>query len=228
MDLPQLELALRRALDDVMRDQYRALARILGETAEQVARSMQVDSAQVSEQFDRDHRIEWLIDVHRAPPIDRRNPRALALRSAMTKAALEVRRKERHKRDPLYAHLEQKYRRLAVAANGMWIVRSVVGRDGVDSPGSARGDRNLVAVTPSALPPLPRLAAARYVSRSDAEHAAFMRDCITGAGGPLAHRQIVRLFLDAHGAARPYLHRDQSFDDHANELSGEPDTRETP
>jgi hypothetical protein len=228
MDLPQLELALHRALDEVMRDQHRALARLLGETAEKVARAMQVDSAQVYDQFERDHRIEWLIDVHRAPPIDRRNPRALALRSAMTKAALEVRRKERHKRDPLYAHLEQKYRRLAIAANGMWIVRSVVGRDGVDSPGSARGDRNLVAVAPSALPPLPRLAAARYVSRSDTEHAAFMRDCITAAGGPLAHRQIVRLFLDAHGAARPYLHRDQSFDDHAHELSDEPDTRETP
>jgi hypothetical protein len=199
-----LEQELIAALDELEAGEARSFASIASVEAEQAARELHVDPALVLDQYERGTRLAWLRELHRHPRPDRPYPRARAFRTSMLQAALDVRRRERQHKDPLYAHLEQKYRRLAVAQYALWILRSIVGRLQLDSQDARRGDRS--RVTPEKcvqLPPLPRQANERYVSRHDADHATFMRWCIAEAGGPLAHRQLVRLFLDAHGAAAP-------------------------
>lgn len=207
-DLARLERELTAALDQLDRGEARSFARLAFAESDQAARELEVDPALVLDQYERGTRLAWLREVHRHPRPDRPYPRARAFRTSMLHAAHDVRRRERQKRDPLYAHLEQKYRRLATAARyALWILKSFIGRLGVDAHDAARGDRSRVVPEKCApLPPLPRQANERYVSRHDEDHAAFMRSCIEQAGGPLAHRQLVRLFLDAHGAAAPILH----------------------
>ena len=66
MDAPGLELALSRALDDVLRDRHRDLARLLLDAADRVARAIQVDSALVYDQFEREVRREyWFVSRRR-------------------------------------------------------------------------------------------------------------------------------------------------------------------
>lgn len=220
-DLATLEHELIRALDEQLQGRPWGTALLAFAESERAAKAYEVDSALVLDQFEKDRRIEWLLEVHGLPDPTRRHPRARALKSAMSKAALDVRRRERRARDPLYAHLESKYRRLASPQHGLWIKHSIVGREGVDAPSSTRGRRSDVDLGRLTIPPMPRHVTARFVSRNDEAHATFIRECVRDAGGPLAHRQIVRLFLDAHGEAKPLNGRTVDVD--ALDLAGHDD-----
>jgi hypothetical protein len=208
-----LERELTAALDQLEIGETRAFAALMCAEAERAARLAGVDPALVLDHYEQGGRLSWLRGVHRDPRPEIRNPRARGFQASMLHAAYDVRRRDRQRKDPLYAHLEQKYRRLAVAQYALWILKSFVGRLQLDSVDAPRGVRSRVVperCTP--LPPLPRQANERYVSRHDADHAAFMRWCIAEAGGPLAQRQLIRLFLDAHGAASPIVD-ERSLDD---------------
>lgn len=197
------------ALDDLTRGQARAFAQLAFAESERVASQLGVDAALVRDQFERAGRVEWLLGRHRTAPSS--FSRARALRVSMMHAALDVRRRERQRKDPLYAHLEQKYRRLAIAAHNLWIRRSLVGRLDVDAFDAPRGERQRVQPPSQLVPPLPRHVNERYSSRHDDEHVAFIHHCLAQAGGPLAHRQLIRVFLEQHGAAAP-LQREQRFE----------------
>lgn len=205
-ELEPLEEQLTAALRGIEASDSRAFARLLFAEADRAAEHLGVDAALVLDQYERGSRLEWLLALHRDPRPGSTCPRARAFRTSMLQAALDVRRRDRQRRDPLYAHLEQKYRRIATPKRGLWIARSMVGRAGIETESTPRGDRKKVVPGHGApLPPMPRLASERYVSGNDEAHAAFIRSCIEQAGGPLAHRQLVRAFLDAHGAAAPIL-----------------------
>lgn len=200
-DLARLEEKLLVALDELIAQRHEAFSRLVFAESERVARTHSVDAALVRDHYEQGARLEWLLSVHLAPPPDRRFPRARCFLVTMTQAGLDAKRRERHLRAPLYAHLEQKYRRIATAKHALWIRRSFIGREGIDAHDAKRGQREAVRLARCTLPPMPRLATERYVSGHDAEHAAFMHGCIGQAGGPLAHRQLVRLFLEGHGKA---------------------------
>lgn len=224
-DLARLEEELTAALAQLEANEARAFALLAFAESDRAARRLHVDSASVRDQYERGTRLEWLLEVHRHPRPGRRCPRAHAFRASMLQAALDVRRRERQQRDPLYAHLERKYRNLATARYALWIVKSIVGRLGLDEQNGSRGDRaRVVPERCKPLPPMPRQANERFVSRHDEDHAAFMRSCIEQAGGPLAHRQIIRFFLDAHGAASPIRRVDLDVDDlRISELASDAD-----